>query len=106
MSIQNPLKLAFDSVVEIHSFQDGLVIGTILALSIHYPPALTILAIVLGIDGIKPRKLIRKADEIVRTDDIEKAPEYFLGGFLLSALGVSGLVLGALELGVLEFIPL
>lgn len=107
MSIQNRLSLVLDSVVEIHALQDGLTIGTLLALSLHYPPAITIIMAALGFQGsFRPKRIISFADRIVRQEDIEQAPEYFLAGLLVSSIGVSGIVVGAKSLGLLANIPL
>lgn len=76
-----------------HSLQDGGTVGVLFGLSLTFPPAVALLFGVLGIEGVRPRKLIERADEIVRTEDIEDHPEYFLAGFLV---GVSlGVVFGS-----------
>lgn len=80
-----------------HALQDGVTIGSLLGLTITFKFAAILFLSALGIDGLKPRKLLRKADTLVRTEQIEENPEYFAAGFILGALlgaGV-GLVLAA-----------
>jgi hypothetical protein len=73
-----------------HALQDGASIGALFSLSLVYPPAVALLAAGLGIDGIRPRRVIAQADELVRVDDIKPNPEYFIGGFFGGAVGGIG----------------
>jgi len=75
-----------------HSLQDGFTLGVIGALALTYPPAVALIAGVLGLDGISLKKLTKKADQFVREEDIQKSPEYFIIGFLLG--GVVGYAFG------------
>jgi len=69
-----------------HSLQDGFTLGVIGALALTYPPAVALIAGVLGLDGISLKKLTKKADQFVREEDIQKSPEYFVIGFLIGGL--------------------
>jgi len=69
-----------------HSLQDGFTLGTVGALALTYPPAVALIAGVLGLDGISLKKLTKKADQFVREEDIQKSPEYFIIGFLLGGV--------------------
>jgi len=75
-----------------HALQDGGTLGALFSLSLVFPPAVALLAAGLGIDGVRPRRVIAQADELVRVDDIKPNPEYFVVGFGGGALG--GGVLG------------
>lgn len=66
----------------VHSLQDGFTLGSILSLSVIYPPAVTVVAAVLGIEAVRPRKIIKAADKFVRTEQIQENPEWFMFGFL------------------------
>lgn len=74
-----------NTAAEAHAAQDGLTLGVLFSLSIIFPPAAAVVAGALGLDGMTVKKLTRKADELVRTDDIEENPEYFTVSFALSA---------------------
>jgi hypothetical protein len=76
-----------------HALQDGATLGAVFSLSLVYPPAVALLAAGLGIDGVRPRRVIAQADELVRVDDIKPNPEYFVGGFAGGA--VSGVGVGS-----------
>lgn len=69
-----------------HSLQDGFTLGTVGALALTYPPAVALIAGAIGLDGISLKKLTKKADDLVRTEDIQKSPEYFVIGFLLGGV--------------------
>lgn len=79
-----------------HALQDGFTLGMIFVLSLVYPLAVALMAGVLGLDGIKPRKIIKSADELVRTEDIQDNPEYFVIGLVLG--GVVGYAVGKLAI--------
>lgn len=65
-----------------HALQDGFTLGAVLCLSVVYPPALTVIAGALGIDAVRPKKILKNADKFVREEQIAENPEYFLIGFL------------------------
>jgi hypothetical protein len=73
-----------------HALQDGASLGTLFSLALVYPPAVALLAAWLGTDGIRPRRVIAQADELVRVDDIKPHPEYFIGGFGVGSVGGAG----------------
>jgi hypothetical protein len=83
-----------------HSLQDGFTLGTIGALALTYPPAVALIAGAIGLDGISIKKLTKKADDLVRTEDIQKSPEYFVIGFLLGGLIGYAFGLGAKAAGL------
>lgn len=99
MTLKQTRKQFIDAigVAATHALQDGATLGVLLGLSLTFPPAIALLAAGLGIDGVRPRRLIAKADEIVREEDIKPNPEYFAGGFIAGAVaGVAvGMVLAA-----------
>jgi len=74
-----------------HALQDGFTIGSMLGLTITFKFAVIVMLSALGIDGIKPRKLLRKADQFVREEQIRENPEYFVIG-LLSGSGTGAFV--------------
>jgi len=78
-----------------HALQDGATVGALLGLSLTFPAAVALLAAGLGINGVRPGRIIAQADKLVREEDIRPNREYFVGGFLAGALlGVAvGLVL-------------
>jgi len=78
-----------------HSLQDGFTLGTVGALALTYPPAVALIAGAIGLDGISLKKLTKKADDLVRTEDIQKSPEYFVIGFLLGGVVGYGFGMGA-----------
>jgi len=102
-SLQDQL---LNTVAEMHSMQDGLTIGVLFALSYVFPPAATLLLGLLGVSGfskkLRLKKLIESADELVRTEEIQKNPEYFVVGFLAGIVltGIPGVVLGFVTLPV------
>jgi len=69
-------------VKAIHALEDGFVLGALFILSLTYPLAVTALTTVLFGDGLGPKKIINRADEIVRVDDIQAQKSYFIFAFL------------------------
>lgn len=70
-----------------HALQDGATLGVIFGLSLTFPAAVTVIAGILGLEGVRPKKILASADEVVRVEDIRPNPEYFVGGFLGGGLG-------------------
>lgn len=70
---------------EAHAAQDGLTLGLLFSLVLIFPPAAALALAAVGIDSVSVKKLVRKADDLVRTEDIESSPEYFLVPFVLTA---------------------
>jgi len=102
MTLTDRLSQVMNTEVEMHSFQDGATLGVILALSIYWPLGLSVVAGVLGLNGaIGPKKIIKRADTLVREEDIADAPEYFVLGFILGAIGGAGILVGAKAISIL-----
>ena len=92
---QSPLQYVFRRPGEIHAFQDGITLLVVFGLLGTAPALAVVFGVVLLGDGVGPRRLIKRADELVRTEEIRENPEYFVvGGLLGAALGVgTGLLL-------------
>lgn len=91
-----PWQYVFRRVAEIHAFQDGFTVFALLGLLGTAPELALVFAVLLGIDATKPRRILRRLDDLVRTAEIQENPEYALvGGLLGAAVGVgAGRVLG------------
>ncbi len=89
--IKNIRQNAIDSigVQAIHAIQDGIVLGLITGLSVTYPQLVTIISIVIFGDAIRPRKIIKNADDFIRTEHIKNNLEYFIIPYL-AATGAGG----------------
>jgi hypothetical protein len=86
---RKPWEYVFRRVDEIHAFQDGFTLLVVFALAGTAPALAALFGVVLLGDGIGPKKLLKRADDLVRTEEIRENPEYFLvGGILGAAVGV------------------
>jgi len=82
-----------------HALEDGATLGILLALTWVSPEVLSILTLALfGSSVRKPKRLLKRADELVRTADIQAQPIYFIAAFGVAGVGVS--VAGYLIRGV------
>jgi len=97
-------KQVLNTTGEMHAMQDGVTIGILFALTYVYPPAATVLLGMLGVSGLNKRlnvaKIVDAADELVRTEEIENNPEYFVVGFCAGTIpiGAGGVALGLIAL--------
>jgi hypothetical protein len=89
---QSPLQYVFRRPAEIHAFQDGFTLLVVFALAGTAPALAALFGVVLLGDGLGPKKLLKRADDLVRTEEIRENPEYFLVGGILGA--VVGVVVG------------
>jgi len=79
-----------------HALEDGATLGVLFALTYASPEVLTILTLALFGSSIRrPKKLLARADALVRQADIQAQPAYFIVAFAVSAGGttVAGVVL-------------
>ncbi len=78
-----------------HALQDGFTLMVLFGLSVTAPVLVAVLGFGLGLDGaVGPKKILKKADTFLRTEDIQANPEYFVLGSLVG-VGV-GLGVGTL----------
>jgi xanthosine utilization system XapX-like protein len=78
-------KQILSSPQEAHAAQDGVTLGILFSLVLVFPPAAALALAAVGIDSVSVKKLVKKADEVVRTEDIASSPEYFLVPFVVTA---------------------
>jgi len=79
-----------------HALEDGGTLGVLFALSYASPEVLTILTLALFGSSIRrPKKLLARADELVRVEHIQAQPAYFIVAFAVTAAltSVAGVVL-------------
>ena len=87
-----------------HAVEDGLTLGILFALTFVSPVVLSILSLaIFGERVVGPTRLLKRADALVRTDDIAAQPLYFIVAFAVGAGGTT--VLGVVLMGS-EIIPL
>lgn len=73
-----------------HALEDGLVLGVLFALTYASPEILTIITLALFGSAIRqPKRLLARADELVRRNHIQAQPAYFIVAFAAAALATS-----------------
>jgi hypothetical protein len=75
-----------------HAIQDSGTLGTLFSLFLVFPPAVAFLDAALGIDGIRPRRVIAQADELVSVDATKPNPRTSSSGSVVARLAAARLV--------------
>jgi len=66
----------------VHAAEDGLVVGATLTLAATYPPAAAAILFGLGVDSLRPRKVLRALDRMVDEEEVGEQTSYYLAGLL------------------------
>jgi len=73
-----------------HALEDGGTLGVLFALTYASPEVLTIMTLALfGSSVRRPKKLLKRADALVRQEDIQAQPAYFIVAFALAGIATS-----------------
>jgi hypothetical protein len=69
-----------------HAIEDGATFGLLLGVIPTFPLAAMVIAVALGVDSMRPMKLLKLVDELGREKHIRAQPVYFVVTFLVCTL--------------------